>query len=131
MATSLRSRTDECASGRPVSPWTRKIREVLADGEWHAVGELIKVASPLVPPTTAQQWYRIHLKARQGRGESRYPERDKAQDVHDQIRDGRREGLRRAVAALVRKGPYEYNTTERVPVDQKKVRHTARRAPAP
>lgn len=37
----------------PRAPWTAKVLELLADGRWHTVDELVDAASPLVPPGRA------------------------------------------------------------------------------
>lgn len=37
----------------PRAPWTVKLLEVLADGRWHTVDELVDTAGPLVPPGRA------------------------------------------------------------------------------
>lgn len=39
----------------PRSPWTDRLLEVLADGEWHTYDELAAAAGPLVPPGYAQR----------------------------------------------------------------------------
>jgi hypothetical protein len=34
----------------PLAPWTARVLEILADGDWHTYDELVAAAGPLVPP---------------------------------------------------------------------------------
>lgn len=77
---------------------------VLADGEWHPFEELIRAGAPHVPPSHAQQWYRTGLSSKHTGNQ---PYKVKATDVHDQIRDGRRDGLRRQIAKMNQDGRIE------------------------
>lgn len=100
----MTTRPKPLGSGRKAPPWTQEMLEVLADGEWHSFDELIRAGAPHVGPQRAQQWYRTGLGNRQ-KGVA--PWAVKATDTHDQIRDGRRDGLRRLIAKLHRDGRIE------------------------
>lgn len=108
-----------------IPPWTQAMKRVLADGEWHPMDQVIRAGAKHVPPNKAQQWYRTGL-GRTQTGE--LPQRVKAQDRHDQVRDGRWDGLRRILAAMARKGHIEIEAPEGARlVGQKRVRLKAPR----
>lgn len=94
--------------GRQAPPWTQAMLAKLEDGEWHPMEELIRAGAPLVGPQRAVQWYRTGL-GRKQKGIQMW--KVKATDTHDQIRDGRRDGLRRIIAKLHRSGQIEIRNT--------------------
>lgn len=50
----------------PLAPWTRRVREILSDGEWHTYDELVAAAGPLVPPGRARRDAEKHRLRRSG-----------------------------------------------------------------
>lgn len=51
--------------GTPLSPWSARMDDVLADGEWHELEEVLAAGVKIVPPGMAYrkgEWNRLRLK---------------------------------------------------------------------
>ena len=86
----------------PLAPWTARCLEVLADGCWHTLDELVDAAGPLIPPGRAEreaEHQRIRMLNQRGTGPR---PRDPGQRWADPIDSGRRAIVRHALIGLVR-----------------------------
>ena len=84
-----------------MSPWTARVLDVLADGEWHTRAELLAAAMPLVPPGKAYrmgEWRRL-------RSSSPGPRRRGDDDVS--VAAGAREIVGKVLCGLVADGRIE------------------------
>lgn len=94
----------------PRAPWTVRIVEVLADGEWHALDELVRVEGALIPPGQAArdaESKRLEKSARR-HGAPRPRTRP-----GDPTEVGRRQMIRDALWGLARHGVVERGATAR------------------
>lgn len=75
----------------PLSPWTAKAAELLADGEWRDREWLIRQLTPLVPPGMAmRQAEKARVNASSKPGRTPPPERLVPRSVEFQVQTGRR-----------------------------------------
>lgn len=99
------------------TPWTTRVLEVLADGEWHTLEELVEAAGPLIPPGRAtrqahysRDWQRARRRA-DGRPEASAAAREARTDGAEMT--GRRQLIVASVNSLVRYGRVERGATGR------------------
>lgn len=83
----------------PKSAWRARLEEILADGEWHRLDDLVRAAGPLVPEGKAvRRGERERVRTRLVPGERERCDRDTA------VATGRRDIIRRSLADMVSQG---------------------------
>lgn len=112
---------------RTEHPWSKRLVEVLRDGEWHDYGDVVKEASQEVPDELAYnkaEYYREYHYRRRGLepASRRYGDKD------DTIRTGQRFIVSKAIQQLKRRGEvevlYEQDSSGRTRKRPSKIRYT-------
>lgn len=87
-----------------------RILEVLADGEWRTLDELVRAAGPLVPPGRAARWAEADRVRSNAKTSAALRPRVRPAD---EIAVGRRDIVRRSMRGLVRAGKVQRGATGR------------------
>ncbi len=85
----------------PKRPWSQRMREILADGQWHAMTDLVLDAGKLIPPSyairTAERIRTTGQRAADRDNESRRRRGPRTVTQDEAIRSGRRALLSNAI----------------------------------
>lgn len=92
-----------------------RVLNLLADGKWHPLSELVDAVAPMMPPGPAYrrvEQARRRMQERRGAPVTPRQRGDKASAIDS----GRRVGARNVVRGLRRRGRVEERTTDRIEV---------------
>lgn len=86
-----------------------KLRQVLSDGLWHTLDELVDVTGDLIPEGRAER--RAETERQRRRGRDSYPPPSRQQGDRDRaVASGRRRIVRRTLASMDERGFVERRT---------------------